>query len=64
MTKSQLIETLKPFDDDIQISVLNDGNYKYSPRVFYIMNSDGAGEIVLVTHYEPHGKAAEIRIRG
>lgn len=64
MTKRQLIETLEPFTDDVEITILDEGNYKYSPRIFYHMTPDGEGEIILVTNYEPHGKNVELKIRG
>jgi len=63
MTKSQLIQTLEPFTDDIEITVLREGNYKFTPRIFYYM-CDGNGEIILADSREPQGKAVELKVRG
>lgn len=63
MTKNQLIKTLEPFDDDIDIVVLDERNYKYSPRLFFVYQGDNA-EIILVTSFEPLGKSVELKIKG
>lgn len=64
MTKAQLIRTLEPFDDSIDIIVLDERNYKYEPRVFYYMDNNCNGQIILVTSFEPLGKATELKVRG
>lgn len=63
MTKSQLLQILEPFTDEIDISVLGEANYKYSPRLFYYMNKDGIGELLMVTSFKPQGKAVELKIK-
>lgn len=63
MTKRQLIATLEPFEDDIPIILLDVGNYKEEPRIFYYMNSDGYGDIIISGKQDPQGKAVELRIK-
>lgn len=62
ITKRQLIKVLEPFDDDIEIIVLSEHNYKYEPRIFYYLGNDEA-QILFVTQFEPQGKAAELKIK-
>lgn len=55
MAKAQLIRTLEPFDDSIDIILLGEKNYKYEPRVFYYVDNDCNGQIILVSSFEPLG---------
>lgn len=64
MTKAELIRTLEVFDDDIEIVILNDKNYKYEPRVYYHFDtSDDAAKIILAGSFVPQGKCVELKVK-
>jgi hypothetical protein len=64
MTKQQLIATLEPFDNEIDILILDDKNYKREPRMFYYFGpGDDNAQILLVTSFPPQGKAVELKIK-
>lgn len=64
MTKAQLIRTLEPFSDQMEIIALSDTNYKREPRLFYYFNGNDDAQILIVAEFEPIGKVVELKVRG
>lgn len=50
MTKAQLIKTLEPFDDDIQVIIIDNSGHKVlCPSIYYKFTKDMDEAIVIVS---------------